>query len=309
MLIFSVVLQGVMLPSQNALAVEQLSLGTSSVGGLFYNIGNPVAQCINRTLPEVNVTAEFTEGSVENLRLIKKKKMNLAVISPMIGHFARNGQRMFKGKPVEFKVVARLLPNGNVWTVLAKNKDIKTLYDIKGHKAGVGTGGIGVMSRMQLAAHGIDVKKDVKPFFLSTGALADALKDGSVDVSFLTKELAFMVTATHKIRIIPWQLKDQQAYVEKNPYFGKYVYPPNTFKGVDYEVLTIDNGIQFVCDASMSDDMVYKLAKAVSENLACISKIYAPAKVLTKEWIASKLGNPFHPGAIKYYKETGVWKD
>ena len=162
---------------------------------------------------------------------------------------------------------------------------------------------------MQLAAHGINVKKDVKPFFLQTGALADALKDRSVDVSFLTKELATMVTATHKIRIISWDAKDQGTYIGKNPYFGKYSYPPNTFKGVDYEVTTIDNGIQLVCEAGMSDDMVYKLAKAISENLGCISKIYAPAKVLNKEWIASKLGNPFHPGAIKYYKEAGVWKE
>ena len=309
MLVFTFALQGVMLPSQNALAVEQLSLGTSSVGGLFYNIGNPLAQCINQNLPEVNVTAEFTEGSTENLRLIKQKKIDMAVISPMIGHFARNGLAMFKGKPVEFKVVIRLLPNGNVWTVLAKNKDIKTIYDIKGHKTGVGTGGIGVMSRMQLAAHGIDVKKDVKPFFLQTGALADALKDGSVDVSFLTKELAIMTTATHDIRIIPWQEKDLTAYIDKNPYFGKYLYAANTFKGIDSEVLTVDNGIQLICDADLSEEMAYKLAKAISENLDCVAKIYAPAKVLNKEWIASKLGNPFHPGAIKYFKETGVWKE
>ena len=134
-----------------ALAVKQLAMGTSSVGGVFYNLGSPVAQCVNKALPEVNVTAEFTEGSTENLRLIGQKKMQLAVISPMVGYFARKGIRMFKGKPVDFRVVVRLKPNGNIWTVLKKNKDIKTIRDIKGHKVGVGTGGIGVMSRMQLA--------------------------------------------------------------------------------------------------------------------------------------------------------------
>ncbi|NIW09277.1 MAG: hypothetical protein GWN33_01240, partial [Gammaproteobacteria bacterium] len=38
-----------------ALAVQQFSMGTSSVGGVFYRIGSPVAQCINKALPEVNV--------------------------------------------------------------------------------------------------------------------------------------------------------------------------------------------------------------------------------------------------------------
>jgi uncharacterized protein len=295
--------------AKTALAVEQLSMGTSLVGGLFYNLGNPVAQVINKVLPEVNITAEFTEGSTENLRLIGQKKMQLAIISPMIGYFARNGMAMFKDKPVDFRVVARLLPNGNIWTTLKKNKDIHTISDFKGHKVGVGTGGIGTVSRLQLEFYGIDVQKDIKPFFLPTGALADALKDGSVDVSFLTKELAIMVTATHDIRIIPWQEKEIDEYVGQKPYFGKYVYPPNTFKGVDYEVLTVDNGMQLICDADMSDEMAYNLAKAITENLDAVAKIYAPAKVLTPAWLASKLGNPFHPGAIKYFKEAGLWKE
>ena len=291
-----------------ALAVEQLALGTSSVGGLFYNIGNPIAQCINKALPEFNVTAEFTEGSTENLRLIKRKKMQLAVISPMMGYFARNGIKMFKGKPVNFRVVVRLLPNGNVWTTLKKNKTIKTIYDIKGHKVGVGAGGIGVMSRMQLAAHGIDGKKDIKPYFLSIGALADALKDGSVDVSFLTEGLAKMVTATHEIRVIPWQDADRDAYINKNPYFGKFDYPPNHFKGVGYAVSTVDNGMQLICDADMPDEKIYKLTKAIIENTDCVAKTFAPAKALNPKWCASELGNPFHPGAIKYFKDAGLWK-
>lgn len=291
------------------LAVEQLSMGTATVGGFFYNVGAPVAQCINKALPEVNVTAEFTEGSTENLRLIQKKKVQLAVISPMIGYFARNGTRMFeKGGAIDFKVVVRLLPNGNIWTVLKSNKDIQTIRDIKGHKVGVGTGGIGVMSRMQLAAHGIDYKKDIKPFFSATGELATLLKDGKVDVSFLTEGLAKMVTATHEIRIISWQEEDRKAYVTKHPYFGEFNYKPNHFKGVDYEVQTVDNGIQLITHADTPDEMVYKLAKAIIENIDCISGIFAPAKALNPQWCASKLGNPFHPGSIKYFKDAGLWK-
>jgi len=292
-----------------ALAVEQVSMGTSTVGGLFPNLGFPIAQCINQALPEVNVTAEFTEGSVENLRLIEKKEIQLAIISPMIGYFARNGMAMFKGKPVNFRVVARLIPNGNVWTTLKKNKTIKTIRDFKGHKVGIGTGGIGVVARLQLAAHGIDFKKDIKPFFPSTGELATLLKDGKVDVSFLTEGLAKMVTATHEIKMISWQEADRKKYIEERPYFGKYSYAPNHFKGVDYEVQTVDNGIHFIADADMSDEMAYTVAKAFNENLACVAKIFAPAKRLSPAWSATKLGNPYHPGAIKYYKDKGLWTD
>ena len=293
----------------SAQAVEQLSMGTSSVGGFFYNVGAPVAQCINKALPEVNVTAEFTEGSTENLRLIQKKKMQLATISPMVGWFAGKGIRMFKKSgAVNFRVVVRLLPNGNVWTTLKKNKTINTIRDFKGHRVGIGTGGIGVVSRLQLLYHGIDIKKDIKPFFPQTGELATLLKDGKIDVSFLTEGLAKMVTATHEVKMISWDEEERKKYVSEKPYFGAFNYKPNHFKGVDYEVKTIDNGIQLICDTDMSDAMVYKLAKAVIENIDCISNIFAPAKALNPKWCASKLGNPFHPGAIKYFKDAGLWK-
>ncbi len=290
-------------------AVTQLSMGTATVGGIFYNIGMPVAQCVNKALPEVNITAEITQGSTENIRLIGQKKIQLAVITPMIGTFARTGARMFKGKPVDLRAVVRLLPNANIWAVLEKSK-VKSISELKGKKVGVGpaSGGLGVVARSQLTANGIDYKKDIKPYFLGAGEMAEALKDGYVEGTILTAELAQMVTSTHKIRILPWDEKTVDAFLTKNPYYAKYTYPPNYFKGVDYSVLTVDNGVQLICQKDADEDFVYKVAKAIIENLNCVAKIYAPAKVITPEFAASELANPFHPGAIKYFKEKGIWK-
>jgi TRAP transporter TAXI family solute receptor len=307
-LICSLFLQSTILQSGNAYAeVKQLSMGTATVGGIFYNIGGPLAQCINQALPEVNITAEFTQGSTENLRLIKQKKMQLAVITPMIGTFARKGIRMFKDKPADFRVVVPLLPTANIWAVL-KDSKVSKIPELKGHKVGVGpaSGGLGVVARLQLTGNGINYKTDVKPFFLGAGAMADALKDGTVEGTLLTAELAKLVATTHPLKPLPWEKETVDQFLKKFPYFGEYSHPPGTFKGVDYPVRTIDNGIQLICDKDMDDALVYKLAKTIIENLACIAKTYAPAKALTPEWVASELANPFHPGAIKYFKDKGL---
>ena len=287
---------------------KQLSMGTATVGGIFYNVGAPLAQCVNKALPEVNITAEFTQGSTENLRLIDQKKMELAVITPMIGTYAREGRKMFKDKMIDFRVIARLLPNANVWAVLEKSK-VKSIPELKGYKVGVGpaSGGLGVIARSQLAANGINYKKDIKPFFMGAGDMAEALKDRAVEGSFLTMELAQQVATTHKIRPLSWGKEELKAFIEKNPYYGAYAHPPGTFKGVDYAVITVDNGIQWICQKDMDEQLVYKLTKALVENLNCIAEIYAPAKAITPAWVAKKLGNPYHPGAIKYFKEIGVW--
>jgi len=309
-MVFFVTFLATVLPVPKAHAdVMQLSMGTATVGGIFYNIGAPLATCVNKALPEVNITAEITQGSTENLRLIDQKKIHLAVITPMIGYYALHGTNMFKDKPTDFRVVARLLPNANVWVTLAKS-EIKSISEVKGHKVGVGpaSGGLGVIARDQLAANGIDYKKDIKPYFLGAGEMAEALKDGYVEASFLTQELAEMVATTHKIRVLPWDRKALEPFLAKNPYYGEYTTPANTFKEVDYPVLTVDNGIQLICVKDMDEGLVYKLTKAIVENLGCIANIYAPAKAITPEWTAIEMGNPYHPGAIKYFKEIGVWK-
>lgn len=289
--------------------VRQLSMGTATVGGIFYNIGSPVAQCVNKALPEVNITAEITEGSVENLRLMGRKRMHLAVITPQIGYFARKGMAMFKDNPVDFGVVVRLLPNANVWVTLEKT-DIKNISDLRGKKVGVGpaSGGLGTIAQTQLKFNGIDYKKDIKPFFMGAGEMAEALKDGTIEAAFLTAELAHLVASTHKIRVLSWGEKEVSDFIGKQPFYGRYLIPPNYFKGVNYPILTIDNGIQLICLKDMDDGLVYKLAKTIIENLDCISKIYAPAKDIRPEWASSELGNPFHPGAIKYFQEKGLWK-
>jgi TRAP transporter TAXI family solute receptor len=308
--LFSILLQGMVLPVSSAFAeVKQLSMGTATVGGIFHNIGSPLAQCVNQAQSEINITAEFTEGTTENLRLIDQKKMQLAIITPSIGNSARLGQKMFKDHPVDFRVVVRLLPNANIWATLAKSK-IHSFADFKGQKIAVGpaSGGLGAIARDQLQANGIDYKKDITPMFLGAGDMAEALKDGAVEASFLTGELATMVAATHKIRLIAWEKKSLDDFLKTHPDYGEYTYPSGYFKGVDYPVLTVDNGIQLICQTDMSDDLVYALTKAIIQNLDCMAKIYAPAKAITPQWAASELANPFHPGAIKYFKEIGVWK-
>jgi len=301
--------QGVLAPTIASAQTKQLSMGTATVGGILNNIGSAIAQCVNKALPEVNITAEFTEGSNENIRLIDQKKMELALITPQIGYNARKGLPPFKDKPIDFYAVVRLLPNGNVWVALEKSK-VKTIPEMKGQKVAVGpaSGGLGVIARTQLEAYGLDYKKDIQPFFMGAGEMAEAVKDGAVEVSFLTEELAKMVATTHKIRPLAWDKKVLTPFLEKHPYFGEYTYPPNTFKGVDYPVLPVDNGIQLICAKELSEELVYKLTKAIVENLECMAKIYAPAQAITPQWAATELGNPVHPGAIKYFKEKGLWK-
>jgi TRAP transporter TAXI family solute receptor len=289
--------------------VTQISMGTATVGGIFPEIGIPVATCVNAAWREVNITAEFTEGSVENLRLLSQKKMQISVISPQIAYFARKAMANFKDSPIDVSVIVRLIPNTNIWVAL-EGSEIKTFADLRGKKVGVGpaSGGLGTYAQLQLAGNGIDYKKDIKPYFMGVGEMTDALKDKTIDAAILTVGAANVAASTHKIRVISWAENDVKTYVDKYPYCDRYVLPANYFKGVNYPVLTLDNGVQLICRTDEDDAFVYKLTKTIIENLKCIWDAYAPAKEMTREFAASELANPFHPAAIRYFKEVGLMK-
>jgi len=62
-----------------------------------------------------------------------------------------------------------------------------------------------------------------------------------------------------------------------------------------------------VSSASVSDEMVYNVVKAVFENLDDFKKQHpAFANLDPKKMIKDGLSAPLHPGAVKYYKEKGL---
>jgi hypothetical protein len=292
----------------SAQAVTQLHMGTASVGGTFHSAGLAVAQCLNNFLPEVNVTAEVTAGTIENLRLLDDRKIHLAVITPQVGYQALMGEPPWK-KKLEFSIVMRLIPNSNSFAALS-GSGIKSLLDLKGKRVSVGPagGGLEPNAKAILEAYGMTYK-DISPLFLGVGAGGDALKDKKADAVITTIPLIHELQATTKIDILFMEEKVIDAMIAKHPYYGKQRIRGNTFKDVPQDVIVPDFGMQLAVRQDADPELVYKLTKTLVENGKFLGETYAPMKAITPEWAASKLANPFHPGAVRYYKERKVWKD
>jgi TRAP transporter TAXI family solute receptor len=292
----------------SAQAVTQLHLGTASVGGTFHSVGLALAQCLNKFLPEVNVTAEITAGTIENLRLLDDRKIQLAVITPQVGYQALMGEAPWK-KKMDFKILLRLIPNSNSYVALS-GAGIKNIAQLKGKRVNVGPagGGLEPNAKAILEAYGLTYK-DLTPLFLSIGAGAEALKDRKVDACITTIPIIHELQATTKIDILFMEEKVIDVMIAKHPYYGKQRIAANTFKDVPHEVIVPDFGMQLAVRSDADPELVYKLTKTIIENSKCLGENYTPLKMMTPEWAASKLANPYHPGAIKYFREKKVWTD
>jgi TRAP transporter TAXI family solute receptor len=305
--LFFVLLLSSYVPKGDA-AVTHLSMGTASVGGIFHSVGLALAQCVNKFLPEVNITAEITAGTIENLRLLDDRKIQLAVVTPQVAYQALKGEPPWKNK-IEFGILMRLIPNSNNFVVLS-GSGIKSVADLKGKRVSVGPagGGLEPNAKAILEAYGLSYK-DLTPLFLGIGAGVDALKDKKVDACITTIPIIHELQATAKINILFMEEKLIDAITSRHPYYGKQRIAANTFKEVSQDIIIPDFGMQLAVRSDADPELIYKLTKTIMENSKCFGEAYAPMKVITPEWAASKLANPFHPGAIRYFKEKKAWKD
>ena len=88
------------------------------------------------------------------------------------------------------------------------------------------------------------------------------------------------------------------------------VIPAGTYSGIDKDVHTYTLPQMWICRADLPDDLVYHIIKAVYDNEEDKNAIHPLAKMYNvKNAFRGTPGVPvgFHPGAIKYYKEKGIW--
>ena len=64
-----------------------------------------------------------------------------------------------------------------------------------------------------------------------------------------------------------------------------------------------------VTNASVADDVISKVAKAIYENKNDLVATFRPFAMLNPRNIAKSVeGVPHHPGAVKFYREIGLMK-
>ena len=79
-----------------------------------------------------------------------------------------------------------------------------------------------------------------------------------------------------------------------------------TYPGQKKDIKTIAQPNFLAVNADVPDDHVYKLTKAIYENLPFLQAIHKATKAMAVEKAMAGLPVPLHPGAMKYYKEVGL---
>ena len=88
-----------------------LSIATGGTGGVYYPYGGGLAKVLNENLPGVRATAEVTAASVDNLKLIRDGRADVAFMLADTLADAVAGRGAFEGRPVPVASLAVLYSN------------------------------------------------------------------------------------------------------------------------------------------------------------------------------------------------------
>jgi uncharacterized protein len=294
----------------------RISIATGNTGGVYYPYGGGLARVISQSVPHVDATAEVTNASVDNLKLIQLGKADIAFVLTDTLDDAIHGRGPFAKAPVKARTLAVLYPNyTQVATIEGRN--INRLADLRGRVVSTGSPGSGteVIAFRVLRAAGIDPDKDIRKQSLSVNASVDALKDGKIDAFFWSGglptasllDLASTVGMTAKLIPNDEVLPTLQQTYTPGLYF-RLVIPKGTYPGVGYDSGSVGVANALIVDDSMTDDLAYELTKVLFDRQADLAAIHPEAKKLNVRAAVEGSPAPFHPGAIRYYQERGVWK-
>lgn len=295
-----------------AQALRFISFGTGSPAGTYYFLGAGFSSIINNNVPGVRVAAESTAASTENARLMIRGEMEM-------GLACMGTLKDLKDQGMDVDQI-RLVAVGHTsdthW-IVRKDSDIQSISDFKGKTIGVGPAGsatLNIYSKKHLADGWGITFDDISPKYISFSEVTRGIRDNTIDAGIIAAG-APLASVMELSRDIPIRLIETEPEVlaklrAKYSNVVPLVIPAGSYSGIDKDVHTYTLPQMWLCRADLPEDVVYQIIKAVYENDEDRNAIHPLAKMYTiQNAFRGTNGVPvgFHPGAIRYYKEKGIW--
>jgi TRAP transporter TAXI family solute receptor len=293
---------------------QQLSIATGGTGGVYYPLGGGFGSILGKTFPGMTATAQVTGGSVANLQLIGSGKADLCFTQVDAAYDAIKGQDKFASGKLPIRALAVMYPN-HMHVVTVEGTGITKIEDIKGRRVSTGSPGSAteVYALRVIEAAGLHPDKDVKRERLGVAESVNALKDKKVDAFFWVGGLPTAAvtdlasTPNTQIKLLDIAQLTSKMNAKYGPLYAEAVIPATTYKGMEKDNKNNTVWNIMAVNASMSDDLAYKLTKTMLEKRDELALVHKEALNIKAEWqTSSRAGIPWHPGALKYFKEVGI---
>lgn len=295
--------------------MKRINIGSNPAGSVYFLLAGGFAKLFQKEL-KIRSNAQPHAGSSVYLPLMDKGEIVLGLNSSLDSGMAVAGTAPFKGKMKNVRMIARvwILPYAYV---VKENSGIKTLADLRSKRVLVK-----VKTNVSLA--------QANRTLLSTAGLStstvDAMDSGGVvaGINSVVEGRAMAATAAltmpalrkaHAtvpggLRVLGLGPKANNDFMAKGM-AGLYtmtIKPSKRLPFIKSDTLIAAFDSYLNAGPQVNDDDAYALAKTLHTNWKKLQKDYPPLRGTPQKALApANNAMPYHPGAIRYWKETGLW--
>jgi TRAP transporter TAXI family solute receptor len=308
---------GVLLVGESLAASKlRLSVATGGTGGVFYPYGGGIARVLSKHVEGMQVTAEVTGGSVDNVKLVGAGEADIGFSTIDSAVDGIKGLGAYKDTGPQKIAVIAVLYDSFVHVVTRADSKITKVAQMKGKRVSVGSAGSSTESIADrlLEAAGLNPMKDVVRDNLGVSESVAALKDGKIDAMFWigglpTSAITDLVTTGNiKVAFVPAGDLLPKLNAKYPDLYRSFTLPKGVYAGTPADVPGVGVANILFVGADMKAETVEKILKGIFDNLAEVQKIHPEAKTLTLQGAAAKTAIPFHPAATAFYKARGAVK-
>lgn len=305
---------GIVASMSSASALDRLTVGTGPAGTLYHQIGTAISTLYQEKTGTPGAAKPFS-GTTAYVPLMHRGEVEAGLNGSLESHDAYMGEGKFP-KRID-KIRALLMVTQFGFQFFAKADDnLKSIADLKGKN---------VVTRFR-AIQGFDKVIDA---ILATASMSEAdvnaitvggVVDGIRSVSESRTDAAVSALGIPPLRQADATISgginiltlgpDEDKVNSIDGLVVKTVKPSPAMVGVKEPVRVLHMNVFLNSSTNVSADDAYELTKIVHGNWAKIQETLPPLRGhQANNMVPSGLSHPFHEGAVRYFKEAGLWTD
>ena len=295
---------------------QTLGIGTAPQGTIGYNMGSAIAKALSET-EKIQSRVQPYSGSSAIFPLVNTGEMDLTVGNVLEAQEAAHGEGPYAGrKQANLRIVAVIFPI-QVGFFVRKDSPIRGIADLKGKRVTYGYTAQVTLKRVidaLLANGGID-NTDIKTTLVPNVIRgADDFAEGKADAGFFAIGAGKVQEVDKSVGGIRFlSLSDEPKAVERMKKLFQYSYVTEVQPGPAYagivaptKLMTYDYVV--LAGAHVKDDIAYRVAKTLHEQKPKLVESLKAFAAFDVQKMHKPMPAPFHPGAVRYYKEKGLAK-
>ena len=292
---------------------QTVGLGSTVRGGTS-QIGKAIAAAVSSN-SKLQMRPQEMANTAEYMPLVNAGQIEFGIANVVQAWFAYNGKGMSEGRPMKNLRMAAVLMPFRAGMIVPKNSGVTSMAGLKGKKLPAfkaGSLGDHVMKAF-LANAGLtyqDVKSVPVPNF---PRMWNSFKQGTTDATIVVvgSKVNREMHATVKggVQFISFDIAKLGAMQKWMPGMNLTpVEPSPKLPGVAGTTNIMVYDYTFFAAKGTADALVYEAVKGLHAS----EKQLLASGPFWRGFTGKRMGNdvdiPYHPGAIKFYKEIGIWK-